>query len=269
MLPKISWTQDTWNPITGCTKCSAGCVNCYAERQIPRLRKNHPHKYDNGFALTVHPDELRRPYRWCKPRLVFVCSMGDVFHEDVPRDFLVDLFNIMRYTTKHTYQVLTKRPDRMVEFAKSITWPMNVWAGVSIERNEYVYRADALRQVPAQVRFISAEPLLGPLPDLSLLGIEQVIVGGESGPGWRPMEVAWARDLRDRCLDEGVAFHFKQWAGLHPKALGRELDGVIWHEMPLGPAHPSRKAPLKTQPFLGVRRHPRLAIVTDEGLEEL
>jgi protein gp37 len=269
MPPKISWTQCTFNPITGCTKCSAGCLNCYAERQIPRLRKNHPHKYGNGFALTLHPGELQRPYRWRKPRLVFVCSMSDVFHEDVPQDFLVDLFKVMRDTPKHTYQVLTKRPERMVEFAKSVAWPMNVWAGTTVERNDYVHRADALRKIPAQVRFISAEPLLGPLPDLDLSGIEKLIVGGESGPGRRPMEAEWVRELRDRCLDDGVAFHFKQWAGLHPKRLGRELDGVTWDEMPLGPAHPARKTPLNTERFLGVRRHPRLAIVTDNGLEEL
>jgi protein gp37 len=232
MGTKISWTDETWNVVTGCTKCSAGCLHCYAERQVPRLKANHPHKYHNGFTLTLQPEELKKPYRWHKPRLVFVCSMSDVFHEDVPDYYLRDVFGMMHECDRHTFQVLTKRPERMLQFSHTIEWPKNVWAGVTIERNDYVYRADLLHQIPASVRFISAEPLLGPLPDLDLTGIDQLIVGGESGPGWRPMDVEWARDLRDRCFAVGTAFHFKQFAGLHPKRRGRELDGVMWDGMP-------------------------------------
>lgn len=232
MGTKIGWTDETWNVATGCTKCSAGCAHCWAERQVPRLQASHPHKYANGFALTLHPDELGKPYGWRKPRRVFVCSMGDLFHVQVPDEFLRLVFDVMRDCERHTFQVLTKRPERMAEFARSIEWPSNVWAGVSIERNDYVGRADILRELPAPVRFISAEPLLGPLPDLDLTDIAQLIVGGESGPGWRPMDADWARDLRDRCTASGVSFFFKQWAALHPKKLGHELDGQVWQQMP-------------------------------------
>lgn len=228
----IAWTESTWNPVSGCTKISAGCVNCYAERMARRLRAIHPHKYSNGFAVTLHPEELEKPSRWRKPRKVFVCSMGDLFHEDVPDEFLRSVFDVMRNTPQHTYQVLTKRAERMTAFAQTIEWPDNVWAGVTVEHHDYVHRADFLRQVPAPVRFISAEPLVSALPELDLTCIHQLIVGGESGPGWRSMDIDWVRDLHDSCIREDVAFFFKQFAGFQPKKLGRELDGVIWDEMP-------------------------------------
>lgn len=232
MATSISWTEETWNVCTGCTKVSAGCANCYAKREAPRMKASHPVRYRNGFDLTLQPKDLDKPRHWRKPRLVFVCSMSDLFHEDVPDAYLHQVFDVMEECSQHTFQVLTKRPERMLSFSESISWPANVWAGTTIERNDYVSRADTLRQVPSAVRFISAEPLLGPLPDLDLTSIDQLIVGGESGRGWRPMEADWVRDLRDRCVTESVGFHFKQWAGLHPKKLGRDLDGRTWDEMP-------------------------------------
>lgn len=231
---KINWTRETWNPITGCTKVSAGCQNCYMFKQATRNKAMGHDKYVNEASLTLHPQCLDEPRRWRKPRTVFVCSMADLFHEDVPFEFIRQVFKVMAECGQHTFQVLTKRPERMAEFAQTIEWPSNVWAGTSIEANAYVRRADALRQVPAQVRFISAEPLLAPLPDLELEGIHWVIVGGESGKGWRPLDPDWARDLRDQCVRGNVAFFFKQYAAFQPKKLGRELDGIVWDEMPRG-----------------------------------
>lgn len=230
---KIAWTDESWNVITGCSKVSAGCRNCYAERHVPRLIKSAGHRYYNGFKPTCHEDLLYKPFKWVKPRRVFVSSMGDPFHEDVPFDFLYHVFAVMELSEAHTFQMLTKRPDRMAEFAEDYGfWPDNVWAGVTIEHNDYVGRADVLRSVAAAVKFISAEPLLGPLTDLDLSGIDQLIVGGESGPKWRPMDVDWARDLRDRCQAEGVAFFFKQYSALRPKTLGKKLDGQVWEQYP-------------------------------------
>lgn len=229
---KIAWTESTWNPVTGCTKISAGCHNCYAATMAGRLKAMGQDKYANGFEVTVHPDCLDEPRHWTRPQMVFVCSMADLFHDDVRDEFIKSVFAVMAETPQHTYQVLTKRSGRLASLAPELTFAPNIWVGVTIENNDYVHRADDLRQVPAAVRFISAEPLLGPLADLDLTGIDQVIVGGESGKGWRRMDPDWARDLRDRCVDEGVAFFFKQYAGFQPKKLGRELDGVIWDEMP-------------------------------------
>jgi protein gp37 len=229
---EIAWSKFSWNPVTGCTKISEGCMNCYMFRDAKRLKAMGQKKYVNGTAVTLHPECLDEPKGWKQPQLVFVCSMADLFHHDVPDDFIVKVFAVMRECPQHTFQVLTKRSERMAEFAKTIEWPSNVWAGTTVENNDYVFRADHLRRVPADVHFISAEPLLGPLPDLDLTGIDQLIVGGESGSGWRPIEIDWVRDLRDRCLDANVSFFFKQYAGFRPKKLGRELDGRVWDQMP-------------------------------------
>lgn len=257
MGTKISWTKETCNVVSGCTKCGPGCVNCYAERMAIRLQKMHPSKYPNGFDVTLHPEELDKLRRWRKPRLVFMCSMGDLFHKDVPDAFIRQVFSVMA-ETPHTYQVLTKRPERMAEFAKTITWPHNVWAGTSIEDNDHVHRAEILRDIPAPVRFISAEPLLSALPALRLDGIDWVIAGGESGPGWRPVEADWIRDLRDRCITAGVPFFFKQWAGFRPSKLGDELDGRVWHQMPV--ADPTRQ-------IIGAEKHSTLMTDIVDGLE--
>ncbi|PKQ16729.1 MAG: hypothetical protein CVT67_02865 [Actinobacteria bacterium HGW-Actinobacteria-7] len=229
---KIKWTESTWNPATGCTKYSAGCKNCYAERLAKRLRAMGQSKYANGFEVTVHPECLDEPRGWTKPKLIFVCSMADLFHNDVPDEFIKAVFAVMAETPQHTYQVLTKRSDRLAALASELPFTPNIWVGVTVENNDYVYRTDHLREAPAAVRFISAEPLLGPLPDLDLTGIDQLIVGGESGQGWRPMDPDRVRELRDRCVDERVAFFFKQYPGYQPKKLGRELDGVVWDQMP-------------------------------------
>lgn len=255
----IAWTDETWNVTSGCTKCSPGCINCYAERMAKRLQVIHPHKYADGFAVTLHHEELEKPYRWRKPRTVFVSSMGDLFHEDVPDEYIRDVFRVMTDNPKHTFQVLTKRAERMARFAETISWPRNVWAGVTVESNAVADRADHLRTIHAPVRFVSAEPLLGPLTDLSLEGVDWLIAGGESGPGWRPIEADWVRDLRDRCTASGIRFFFKQWSALHPKQLGDELDGRAWHEIP-DDTFPRRK-------LVGVKRHPVLTIDIDDGME--
>mgnify|MGYP001773561783 CR=1 FL=1 len=224
----IEWTDATWNPTTGCTKVSPGCKYCYAER----LTERFPQQFPNGFRFTLHPDRLMEPYGWKKPRRVFVNSMSDLFHEQMPIGFLVEIFRVMRETPQHIYQVLTKRAERMVELLPFLQpWPKNVWIGVSVEAQKYTYRIDYLRQVPAQVRFLSCEPLLGPL-ELDLEGIHWVIVGGESGPKRRPVHPDWVRSIRDQCLREGIPFFFKQWGGRTSKSGGRILDGRTWDEMP-------------------------------------
>ena len=237
----IEWTETTWNPTTGCDRTSPGCDNCYALTLAKRLKAMGNLKYQNdgnprssgpGFGLTLHPDALDLPYRWRSPRVVFVNSMSDLFHPDVPLDFIQSVFTVMAETPRHTYQVLTKRSKRLASLAGELDWPSNVWMGVSVESTRYAFRIDHLRSVNAAVRFISAEPLLGPLPNLDLSGVGWLIAGGESGHNARPMEEAWARDLRDQCVDAGVAFFFKQWGGRTPKANGRELDGVHYDEMP-------------------------------------
>ena len=237
----IEWTETTWNPTTGCDKTSPGCDNCYALVLSKRLRAMKQPKYQNdgdprtsgpGFKLTLHPDTLATPYSWKSPRLIFVNSMSDLFHPDVPLPFIQQVFEVMRETPRHTYQVLTKRSKRMAQLAPKIDWPSNVWMGVSVESKRYGFRLDHLRSVDAAVRFVSAEPLLGPLPDLELAGIDWLIAGGESGPHARPMDEEWVRDIRDQCVQTGVAFFFKQWGGHTPKAGGRELDGALYDEMP-------------------------------------
>ncbi|MFC2078332.1 DUF5131 family protein [Candidatus Bipolaricaulota bacterium] len=239
---KIEWTETTWNPVSGCSKVSAGCLNCYAERMAHRLKAMGSPNYRNGFEVTLHPHLLDAPLRWRSHRLVFVNSMSDLFHEDVPLDFIRRIFATMERAPWHTFQVLTKRSERLVELAPRLTWPSNVWMGVSVEDGDVAERIDHLRQVDAAVRFLSLEPLIGPLPGLNLRDIHWAIVGGESGPGARPMEADWVVDLRDQCRSAEVAFFFKQWGGVFKKRNGRQLEGRTWDELPQRPAtsHPGR-----------------------------
>ena len=231
----IEWTEATWNPVTGCTEVSTGCDNCYARTFAERFRGVPNHPYEQGFDLRLWPERLDQPSRWKKPRSIFVNSMSDLFHEDVPLGYIADVFDAMAAAKQHTYQVLTKRPGRMASVLKRLQpEPLrHVWLGTSIENDKYVWRADKLRDTPASVRFLSLEPLLGPLPSLNLDNLDWVIVGGESGHGARPLEATWVRDLRDRCGEAGVAFFFKQWGGRTPKAGGRELDGRTWDQYPV------------------------------------
>lgn len=237
----IEWTETTWNPTTGCDRVSAGCDHCYALTLAKRLKAMGSSKYQQdgdprtsgpGFGVVTHAIALAEPFRWRQPRLVFVNSMSDLFHAKVPKDFIRRVFDVMAATPQHTYQVLTKRARRLRRFASSLDWPDNLWIGVSVENTEVTDRIDDLRSVPAAVRFLSCEPLLGPLPDLNLDGIGWVIVGGESGPRARPMDPAWALDIRDQCVSAGIPFFFKQWGGRTPKAGGRILDGRTWDQMP-------------------------------------
>jgi len=230
----IEWTEATWNPVTGCDKVSPGCAHCYAETFAERWRGLPGHPYEQGFDLRIWPERLELPLGWTRPRRIFVNSMSDLFHEDIPDDFIAQVFDVMVQADWHVFQILTKRPDRMAELAPRLPWPENVWMGVTIENNRWVGRADKLRTVPSAIRFISAEPLLSALPDLDLTGLDWLIAGGESGPRNRPPKVEWFVDLRDRCLADGVAFFFKQWGGRTPKAGGRILDGREWSEMPTG-----------------------------------
>jgi len=238
----IEWTEATWNPTTGCDRISAGCDNCYALTLAKRLKAMGHAKYQNegdprtsgpGFAITQHPDALRIPLRWAAPRVVFVNSMSDLFHARVSTRFIQQVFDVMAETPRHTYQVLTKRPKRVVRIADDLAWPSNVWLGVSVETMHEAWRVDALREVRAAVRFVSAEPLLGSLNGLDLSGIDWLIAGGESGPHARGPQEFWFTELRDACLASDVAFFFKQWGGRTPKAGGRLLEGRTWDEMPI------------------------------------
>jgi protein gp37 len=234
----IEWTQATWNPVTGCSKVSPGCAHCYAETFAERFRGVAGHPYEQGFDLKLWPERLTAPLVLRRPRLIFVNSMSDLFHEGVPDEFVRRVFFTMQSAHWHVFQVLTKRAERLAAMAGSLPWPGNLWMGVSIENRRFVSRADLLRQVPAGVRFVSAEPLLGSLATLQLSGIDWLIAGGESGPRHRPVRVEWIRELRDMCQAADVAFFFKQWGGRHPKAGGRELDGREWSELPtVSPAH--------------------------------
>jgi protein gp37 len=229
---RIEWTQATWNPVTGCSKVSPGCAHCYAETFAERWRGTPGHPYEQGFDLRLWPERLHQPLKWKRPRLIFTNSMSDLFHEDVPDEFIGQVFEVMVEAKQHVFQVLTKRHKRLAELAPQLPWPTNVWMGVSIENKRWVRRADYLREVPAAVRFISAEPLLGRLDGLDLEGIDWLIAGGESGHGHRPVSEDWIVELRDRCCREEVAFYFKQWGGRYSKAGGRELRGREWSEMP-------------------------------------
>ena len=237
----IEWTEATWNPTTGCDQTSPGCDNCYALTLAKRLRAMGQAKYQNdgdprtsgpGFALTTHEDALRIPYGWRSSRVIFVNSMSDLFHPDVPIEFIRDVFKVMEETPRHTYQVLTKRSKRLAQVADELVWPFNVWMGVSVESDRYTFRIDHLRDIGAAVKFVSAEPLLGPLPGLDLAGIDWLIAGGESGAHARPMDQEWVRAIRDQCGSAGVAFFFKQWGGRTPKAGGRVLDGELHDALP-------------------------------------
>jgi protein gp37 len=228
----IEWTEVTWNPLTGCTKISPGCKHCYAERMARRLQAMGQPNYVNGFRLTVHEHMLEQPLSWKKPQMVFVNSMSDLFHEDVPPEFIQEVFDVMRRASWHTFQVLTKRSNRLLQLNPQIGWPSNLWMGVSVENREYTYRIEHLRQTNACVKFLSLEPLLGPLPALNLGGIDWVIVGGESGPGARPMAEEWVLDIRDQCVASGVPFFFKQWGGVRRKQAGRVLRGHTRNQLP-------------------------------------
>lgn len=228
----IEWTESTWNPVTGCLQVSPGCAHCYAKTFAERWKGIPGHPYEQGFELRLWPQRLEQPLKWTRPRMIFVNSMSDLFHEDIPEIFVQEVFEVMGRADHHTFQILTKRAERLAEMAPSLPWHSNIWMGVSIENRRFTERADYLRQVDAEVRFISAEPLLGPLVGLDLAGIHWLIAGGESGPKHRPMNIEWVRDLRDRCTEEHVAFFFKQWGGHRPKSGGRLLDGRTWDEMP-------------------------------------
>ena len=231
----IEWTEATWNPVTGCSKVSPGCAHCYAETLSLRFHWSRKPWLPSYAAenVVLHPERMEQPLRWRRPRLVFVNSMSDLFHENVPLDFVRSVFDVMAAAERHTFQILTKRPERLLELAPDLPWPRNVWIGVSIENRRWLARANPLRLVPAAVRFISAEPLLGPLDDLNLDGIDWLIAGGESGYNHRPVQEEWIRQLRDLCLERRVPFFFKQIGGRTPKAGGRELDGREWSQMPL------------------------------------
>jgi protein gp37 len=228
----IEWTESTWNPLTGCTKVSPGCKHCYAERMARRLQAMGQPNYRNGFKLTLHEHALELPLHWGQPQMIFVNSMSDLFHEEVPIEFIQKVFDVMKEASWHTFQVLTKRSKRLVELDHILEWPDNVWMGVSVETIDYVFRINHLRQTHSKIKFLSLEPLLGPLKSLELSAINWVIVGGESGPGARPMQPSWVMDIRDQCLKSKVPFFFKQWGGTNKKKAGRKLDGRTWDEIP-------------------------------------
>lgn len=229
----IEWTDATWNPVTGCSKVSPGCKNCYAERLAARLEAMGNPRYRNGFEVTLHPDQLTLPLRWKGPRKIFVNSMSDLFHEAIPDDFIKQVFDVMAKADWHVFQILTKRAKRLEALAAQLPWPENIWQGVSVESEEYTWRIHHLQEVPAAVRFISVEPLLGPISRLPLKGINWVIVGGESGPRFRVAQPIWVRSIRDQCLRTKVPFFFKQWGGFTSKAGGRQLDGRLWSQLPM------------------------------------
>jgi protein gp37 len=229
---KIEWTDATWNPIRGCTKISPGCKHCYAERFAERFRGVPGHPFEQGFDLRLVPEKLDEPLRVRKPRRIFVNSMSDLFHEDVPVEYIRQVFAVMNQAHWHEYQVLTKRAERLEHLNGVLQWAPHIWMGVSVESTDYVWRIDHLRRTGAHVKFLSIEPLLGPIPKLNLQGIDWVIAGGESGPGARPMQKEWVLEIRDQCLQSGVAFFFKQWGGVFKKKTGRELEGRTWDEMP-------------------------------------
>ncbi len=230
----IEWTNSTWNPVAGCTKVSSGCRNCYAQTFSERWRGIPGHPYEYGFDLRLWPNRLEDPLRWKKPRTIFVNSMSDLFHENIPLTYIRKVFKTMETANWHTFQVLTKRAERLLELAPKLIWPPNVWLGVSVENADFMDRIDSLRKVPAKVRFLSLEPLLGPLEKLNLKNIHWVIVGGESGPGARPMLKKWVEDIRKQCREQRVPFFFKQWGGTQKKKAGRMLNNRTYDNMPKG-----------------------------------
>lgn len=228
----IEWTEKTWNPITGCTKISPGCDNCYAERMTRRLHAMGSPNYRNGFNLTCHPHSLTIPYQWKKNCTVFVNSMSDLFHKETPISFITDVFNVMNDLPLHQFQVLTKRSKRLKSIDAKLQWASNIWMGVSVENQDFSYRIENLLQTSAHVKFLSLEPLIGPLDNLKLNGIDWVIVGGESGPGARPMEPEWVTKIQQTCTKSNTPFFFKQWGGVRKKKTGRLLNGKLWDQMP-------------------------------------
>jgi protein gp37 len=229
----IEWTEMTWNPTTGCNKVSAGCKYCYAEVMTRRLQAMRIEKYQDGFELRLHEETLRLPYEWKRPKVVFVNSMSDLFHKDVPLSFIRRVFDVMNNTPRHTYQVLTKRAERLYELHDKLNWTTNIWMGVSVENEKVKGRIDFLRGTNAKVKFLSCEPLIGPLENLNLEKIHWAIVGGESGRKARPMKEWWVWDIRQQCAEQGVAFFFKQWGGSNKKKAGRKLGGITYNEMPM------------------------------------
>ena len=228
----IEWTESTWNPVTGCKKISPGCKNCYAERLSKRLKAMGQANYRNGFKLTLQPQMLELPLRWKRPQTIFVNSMSDLFHTEVPLEYIQQVFDVMNRAHWHRFQVLTKRADRLAEIESGLSWAPNIWMGVSVESQKYVHRIDDLRKTGAKVKFLSLEPLLGPLKSLNLKSIDWAIVGGESGYGFRPIKEEWVLEIRKQCEDSGVPFFFKQWGGFNKKKTGRLLEGRTWDEMP-------------------------------------
>lgn len=231
---KIEWTESTWNPITGCTKISAGCKNCYAEVMTRRLQAMGQEKYMNGFNLTLHPETLKEPYTWKKPRVIFVNSMSDLFHKDIPVQYIIDVFKVMKENPHHVFQILTKRADLLLYYDKEgyLEWTHNIWMGVTVEDNTVTKRIDLLRQTGAKIKFLSCEPLLTEIPGMNLTDIDWVIVGGESGRTPRPIKEEWVLDIKDQCRKANVAFYFKQWGGTNKKKNGKSLQGKHYTEMP-------------------------------------
>lgn len=236
----IEWTESTWNPVTGCTKISEGCVHCYAERLAHRLKAIGQRNYSNGFRVTLHPHTLNIPLEWKKSHRIFVNSMSDLFHDAIPLSFIQQVFDVMNKAYWHSFQILTKRADRLAEFAPYLQWAGNIWMGVTVESPLYLSRLEYLRSVPAAVRFLSLEPLLNPIHDIDLLNVDWVIVGGESGPGARPMDERWVIDVQQKCFKANVPFFFKQWGGVNKKKSGRLLNGKTYDEMPRQRRHISQ-----------------------------
>ena len=229
---KIEWTENTWNPVTGCTKISDGCVNCYAYRMAQRLQKMGNPKYKDGFEVTLHPSCLNDPISWKKPSRIFVNSMSDLFHKDVPLDYIKQVFEVMNNTPQHTYQILTKRADVLLQYANELNWTDNIWQGVTVENRKTIDRIDCLRQTPAKIKFISFEPLIADVGKVDLTNIDWAIVGGESGWHARPMDASWVLNIKEQCEHQGILFYFKQWGGTNKKKTGRELLGQTWDDMP-------------------------------------
>lgn len=238
---KIEWTESTWNPVTGCSKISAGCKNCYAEKMAYRLKEMGTKGYENGFDITLHAYRLKQPLTKKKPTTYFVNSMSDLFHEDIPFEYIEQIFNIMNQASHHTFQILTKRSERLLKESKKLKWTQNIWMGVSIENTNVIYRIKDLIKTNACIKFLSCEPLIGPLPNLNLKKIDWVIVGGESGHKARPIMADWVRDIREQCKTQNVKFFFKQWGGINKKKTGRILDNRTYDEMPT----PINKKPLQ------------------------
>ena len=230
---KIEWTESTWNPVTGCTKISEGCKHCYAERMARRLHAMGQEKYKNCFKVTIHEDCLAEPLNWKKPQIIFVCSMSDLFHKEVPDEFIIKVFDIMNKASWHTFQVLTKRAERLEEIASKLSWTPNIWLGVTVESNEQKRRIPYLINTPAYIKYLSIEPMITEIKDLSLQNINWVIVGGESGPGARPIHENWVTAIRDNCIKNKVPFFFKQWGGVNKKLAGCILQGQQWKELPI------------------------------------